>query len=37
LLYAFLFALVMDDVTRDIHGDISWYMFFFAEDAVLDC
>ena len=33
-LSSYLFALVMDDVTRDIQGDISWRMLF-ADDAVL--
>jgi hypothetical protein len=30
----YLFALVMDEVTRDIQGDISWCMLF-ADDVVL--
>ena len=30
----YLFALVMDDVTRDIQGDILWCMLF-ADDVVL--
>ena len=30
----YLFALVMDEVTRDIQGDIPWYMLF-ANDVVL--
>ena len=30
----YLFALVMDEVTRDIQGDIPWYMLF-ADDVVL--
>jgi hypothetical protein len=30
----YLFALVMDEVTRDIHGGISWCMLF-ADDVVL--
>jgi hypothetical protein len=30
----YLFALVMDDVTRDIQGSISWCMLF-ADDVVL--
>ena len=29
-----MFALVMDEVTRDIQGDISWCMLF-ADDVVL--
>ena len=30
----YLFALVMDEVTRDIQGDIPWFMLF-ADDVVL--
>jgi hypothetical protein len=30
----YLFALVMDEVTRDIQGDIHWCMLF-ADDVVL--
>ena len=30
----YLFSLVMDEVTRDIQGDISWCMLF-ADDVVL--
>ena len=30
----YLFVLVMDEVTRDIQGDIHWYMLF-ADDVVL--
>ena len=30
----YLFALVMDEVIRDIQGDIPWYMLF-ADDVVL--
>jgi hypothetical protein len=30
----YLFALVMDEVTRGIQGDISWYMLF-TDDVVL--
>jgi hypothetical protein len=30
----YLFALVMDEVTRDIQGGITWCMLF-ADDAVL--
>ena len=30
----YLFALVMDEVTRNIQGDIPWYMLF-ADDVVL--
>uniref|UniRef100_A0A8R7U603 Reverse transcriptase domain-containing protein n=1 Tax=Triticum urartu TaxID=4572 RepID=A0A8R7U603_TRIUA len=30
----YLFGLVMDEVTRDIHGDIPWCMLF-ADDVVL--
>jgi hypothetical protein len=30
----YLFALVMDEVTRDIQGGISWYMLF-ADDVIL--
>jgi hypothetical protein len=30
----YLFALVMDEVTRDIQGGISWCMFF-ADDVIL--
>jgi hypothetical protein len=34
VLTPYLFALVMDDVTRDIQGDISWCMLF-VDDVVL--
>jgi hypothetical protein len=30
----YLFALVMDEVTRDIHGGIPWCMLF-ADDVIL--
>ena len=30
----YLFTLVMDEVTRDIQGDIPWHMLF-ADDVVL--
>jgi hypothetical protein len=33
-LSSYLFALVMDEVTRDIQGDIAWCMLF-ADDVVL--
>jgi hypothetical protein len=33
-LSSYLFALVMDEVTRDIQGDIHWCMLF-ADDVVL--
>jgi hypothetical protein len=33
-LSAYLFALVIDEVTRDIEGDIPWCMLF-ADDVVL--
>jgi hypothetical protein len=33
-LSSYLFALVMDEVTRDIQGGITWCMLF-ADDAIL--
>jgi hypothetical protein len=33
-LSSYLFALVMDEVIRDIQGDIPWYMLF-ADDVIL--
>ena len=34
VLSPYIFALVMDEVTRDIQGDIPWFMLF-ADDVVL--
>jgi hypothetical protein len=34
VLSPYLFALVMDEVTRDIQGGISWYMLF-TDDVIL--
>ena len=32
----YLFALVMDEVTRDIQGDIPWYMLFTGDVVLVD-